>query len=320
MSITTEYLILGGTESVGYAFSMFLLENKIPFTLLTNNPGHVDAIFKESKLVRLIKGDALEPELLRQEARDKRYIFMGDSANRPYWEKNAITITKNIIDAAAGHQTMLIYPGAVLQFTGNDMISEQSTPRPFSRSAVLEVKLEDMMLDAVVEKKCRVLVIRLPALYGPAMSDTDLRPVFINAVQKKTNSYPVNADIPRQFAYTKDVACILFRLLRQQRLGFFSIINIGGQTYPSARKFIQEVHSVAGSEAEIRILSKGRIKLFSIFKESWKELNEKVNFFEQPFLLDDSYIRQLFPGFKLTTSSDAIAATLQWFRKNGFED
>jgi hypothetical protein len=83
--------------------------------------------------------------------------------------------------------------------------------------------------------------------------------------------------------------------------------------------FIQEVHSVAGSKAKIRTLSKGLIKLFSVFKKSGKGLNEKVIFPEQPFLLNDSYARQLFPDFKLTTSSDAIAATLQWFRQNGFE-
>jgi nucleoside-diphosphate-sugar epimerase len=226
MPIKTEYLILGGTESVGYAFSMFLLENKISFTLLTNNPENVDDIFKNSKLVKLIKGDALQPELLQREAHGKRYIFMGD---QQYWEKNAITITKNVIDATTGQQAMLIYPGAILHFAGNDMISEKSTPKPLSRSATLEVKLENILLDAVIEKKCRVLIIRLPALYGPAMSDTGIRPIFINAVRKKTNSYPVNADIPRQFAYTKDVAGIIFRLLRQQRQDFSALLTLVGK-------------------------------------------------------------------------------------------
>jgi nucleoside-diphosphate-sugar epimerase len=320
MRKTIEYLILGGAEGVGYAFSHCLFQKGIPFTLLANSLAHVPGAFLESASVEVVEGDIGDQALLQSLAKDKRYIFLGNDCTWQDWQTKAIAVTRNVIQAAATKQSILIYPGRVGQFDGAHLITEKSPPRPSTSYATLEVKLEDMMLDAVIEQKCKVIIIRLPMLYGPGMSDANISAIFLNAIKKKANAYPVSPDIPRQFAYTKDVAEVIFRLLKEQRQDFFSVYNFGGQTFPSARYFMKLVHKVAGSNATISGLSKWRIKLLSIFSNSWKEMSKKMELFEQSFLLDDANTRQLLPDFKPTEPVEAISDTLQWLRHNDMKD
>jgi nucleoside-diphosphate-sugar epimerase len=318
--MTSEYLILGATDGIGHAFSWLLMRKGIPLTMLVTNPDKVPVVFRQNGRIEIIEGDAGEPSLLKKVAQDKKFIFLGNDTTWGGWQKQAVTYVQNIINATSGRQATLIYPGTVLQFGGDVPITERTAPRPSSVRAALEVKLEDMMLDAVVEEKCRVIIIRHAELYGPGVINGDISQVFINALNKKTSSYPVNLDIPRQFAYTRDLAEIIFRLLELQGRGFFSVFNYAGETYASARSFLNEVCSLAGSDAAVRVLRKERIKVLSLFRDSWKELNRKVSFYERSYLLDDTNTMKLLPDFRPTSSREAITETLQWFRDNDWND
>jgi nucleoside-diphosphate-sugar epimerase len=317
MRITTEYLILGASAGAGFAFSLFLMQRGIPFTLLVSDQRHVAAVFAQKEHIEIVVGNDGDPLVLNRATRDKKYIFLGNGHSWLDWQKKGLSLVRNLIAAAAGQQVTLIYPGAVLQFPGDKPITERSAPRPLSQCAALEVKLEDMLLDAVVAEKCRVLIIRLGELYGPGLINGDLKAVFINALNKKENSYPVNIDIPRQFVYTEDATEVIFRLLQSQRHIFFGVFNYAGETYASARRFLDEIHSLAGSGAPVKALSKRKIQFLSLFGDSWKELRLKTPYYELPFLLDDSHTRKLLPDFKPTGPREAIGNTLQWFRNSG---
>lgn len=285
--------------------------------MLVSNLEHVAVVFRQKEHVEIVVGNDEDPLVLKRVARGKKYIFLGNGYSWRDWQRKAPPLVRHLITVAAGQQSTLIYPGAVLQFQGDEPITERSVPRPLTLRAKLEVKLEDMLLDAVVAKKCRVFIIRLAELYGPGLFNCDLRPVFINALNKKENSYPVNIDMPRQFVYTEDATEVIFRLLQSQKHVFFGVFNYAGHTYPSAKRFVDEIHLMAGSGAPVKALSKRKIQLLSLFRRSWRELRLKTHYYELPFLLDDSQTRKLLPDFKQTGSHDAIRNTLQWFRNNG---
>jgi nucleoside-diphosphate-sugar epimerase len=194
------------------------------------------------------------------------------------------------------------------------LITERSSPQPVCSRGVLEVKLEDMLLEAVVEKKCKVMILRFPELYGPGVSKTDIAAVFAAVANGKKPSYPVNVNIPRQFAYSADAAEVTFRMLKQQDKDFFSVFNYGGQTYLSVRTFIKQVQLQAGLKHGVKVLNRHKIRLWSLFSQAWREMNERAHFFEQSYLIDDCNSKKLLSDFVPTASGDAIANTLQWFR------
>lgn len=317
MRITSEYLVLGATEGTGYAFSLLLMDKQIPFTIFAEDSDKVPAIFKTCKYVDVIVGRVDDLLLMERTLNDKQYIFLGNDYTLSEWKKQAVKLFRSIITAVSSGRPTLVYPGTILQFTATMSITERSTPHPVCSRGILEVKLEDMLLEAVVEKKCKVLIVRFPELYGPGICKTDIAAVFSAVVKGKKPSYPVNIEIPRQYAYSADAAEVTFRMLEQQDKDFFSVFNYAGHTYSSVRSFVKQIQLEAGLKQGMNVLSKRKIQLLSLFSYAWGEMNERTHFFEQSFLIDDFHSKKLIPDFVPTASGEAINHTLQWFRNRG---
>ncbi|SHN35850.1 NAD-dependent epimerase/dehydratase family protein [Chitinophaga sp. CF418] len=317
MMITSEYLVFGATEGTGYAFSSLLMDKQIPFTIFAEDLNKVPAVFKTSKFINVIEGRTDDPPLMEKTLNDRQYVFLGNDYTLSEWKEQAINLFRSIITAVTSGRPTLIYPGTVLQFAGGMPVTERAAPRPACRRGILEVKLEDILLEAVVEKKCKVMIMRFPELYGPGVVKTDISAVFSAVARGKRSSYPVNIDSPRQFAYSEDAAEVTFRVLKQHDKDFFSVFNYAGNTYSSVRSFIKQIQEQAGLKQNIKVHSKRKIRLLSFFSHTWREKNERKHFFEQSFLIDDSRSRKLVPDFEPTASTEAIANTLHWFRSSG---
>jgi nucleoside-diphosphate-sugar epimerase len=63
--MNSDILILGGTGSIGYAFTMELVAQKIPVTLLVRDIHKAQQIFDQTSLIEFVEGDVQNGALLK---------------------------------------------------------------------------------------------------------------------------------------------------------------------------------------------------------------------------------------------------------------
>jgi nucleoside-diphosphate-sugar epimerase len=312
----SEILILGSTGSIGYAFADNLISKKIPFTVLVRDTAKASNLFKGNVLVEIIQGDVQDLALLKSISKDKNVIFHG--INYPYnkWFGNMDTATEKVIEAASQNGAMIIFPGNVYNYGNLPLIHEDSPQNPCTRKGTLRVELEKMLYDAAYAGKCKVLNVRLPDFWGPNVLNDGIKPIFMNALNKKALPWSSKADIPHQMVFTKDAAEMMVRLMKKGVVKPYENYNYGGYIHPTLKGFLNQISRLANAPEKIQVYPKWLFSVLGIFMPVMKEVKEMLYLFENSVILDDNKVRKLFPDFKETPLNEAITETLAWFKQN----
>jgi len=312
----SEILILGSTGSIGYAFADNLISKKIPFTVLVRDTAKALNLFKGNVLVEIIQGNVQDLALLKSISKDKNVIFHG--INYPYnkWFGNMDTATEKVIEAASQNGAMIIFPGNVYNYGNLPLIHEDSPQNPCTRKGTLRVELEKMLYDAAYAGKCKVLNVRLPDFWGPNVLNDGIKPIFMNALNKKALPWSSKADIPHQMVFTKDAAEMMVRLMKKGVVKPYENYNYGGYIHPTLKGFLNQISRLANAPEKIQVYPKWLFSVLGIFMPVMKEVKEMLYLFENSVILDDNKVRKLFPDFKETPLNEAITETLAWFKQN----
>lgn len=313
--MTTKYLVLGATGSIGYAFTQTLLENKIPVTILVRNKQKASSLFKSSDKLEIIEGDAMDLQKLKSLAADKDFVFHG--INYPYdkWVDNMPRVTQYCIDAASQNNATIIFPGNIYEFGNVDTIMDDMVPHPTTKKGKIRLQLFEMLKNATNEGKCKVIFMRLPDFFGPNVVNGITERIFGHAVKKKTMNWLIRSDIPHQFVYTPDAAAMMYKICQNPKRDSFTLYNYSSFIVPSINEFAGIIASQSGCPAKVQNLPKFVMNIMGWFMPVMKELRENYYLFENAVNLNDDKIRKDYPGFKHTSLEDAVASTLKSFRE-----
>ncbi len=308
-------LILGGTGSIGYAFTENLLQKNIPVTLLVRDLSKAQKLFPASPYLELVEGDVLDIPLLKQLAKDKKYIFHGVNYPYPLWFPQMENVTNAIIEAASLNHATIIFTGNVYNYGKTPLITETSPEAPCTRKGMLRSTLEQHLRAVANAGKCTVLNVRLPDFWGPNVLNKGVEPIFTNALQKKALPYLMRTDIPHQMVYTRDAAEVIARLTLLPQQTPYTCFNYGGQIHPTIQGLLHQIARTANAPAKVTVLPAWLFTILGLFNKEMKEVKEMLYLFEQTILLDDTKVRQLLPDFTETPLQQAIEETLAWFQR-----
>lgn len=315
--MNSDVLILGGTGSIGYAFTENLLSKHIPVTLLVRNRGKAEKLFPNATGLELVEGDVQDGPLLKRLAADKSLIFHGINYPYPQWFGPMNTATDNVIAAASVSKATILFPGNVYNFgLTHEPIQENSLPQPNTRKGGLRVELEKKLAYAARRGQCQVLTLRLPDFWGPNVLNAGIAPIFEGALKGKAMPWLVNADIPHQLVFTKDAADVIVRLWQRGGWNDYEVIHYGGETVPGMRQWFGEIARLAGTKSTVRVHGKLLFGVLGLFVPLMREVKEMLYLYENTILLDDSKLRKLLPDFKETPMDQALTETLQWFENH----
>lgn len=312
----SDILILGGTGSIGYAFTQNLLAKNRPVTLLVRNVAKAQGIFEPNPLLEIIEGDAQNGALLKELAQDKKVIFHG--INYPYheWKVNMMSVTQHIIEAASVNNAQIIFPGNVYNY-GNmaTPIVENSPEKPCSIKGQLRVELETTLREAARQGKCNVLIVRLPDFWGENVQNEGVKPIFMNALKGKAMPWLIRIDIPHQAVYTPDAAEIMVRLMLATANSTFELYNYGGQIHDNIQTLFEQIAKQAHVKPKFMVYPKWMVAILAWFMPVLKEIQEMYYLYENTVVLNDDKLRNLFPDFHETSLEEAIQNTLRWFKQ-----
>ncbi len=312
----SNYLILGATGSIGYAFTKTLLENKTPATILVRNKEKAKKLFGDNSLLEIVEGDAMDLGKLKEVASGKQFIFHG--INYPYdkWEANMDLVTGYVIVAASHNNSTIIFPGNIYEFGNVKEITEDTVPNPTTKKGKIRLKLFNMLKSAADEGKCKVIFMRLPDFFGPNVVNGLIMRIFGNAIKNKPINWLIKSDIPHQFVYTPDAARLMYQLCLKNNRPDFILYNYGGFILPSVNALAEEIAKQTGGSSKVQNLPKYIMNIMGLFMPVMKEMKENYYLFENSVNLNDDKIRAAFPEFKQTSMEKAVSDTLEWFGEN----
>ncbi|GGH64487.1 nucleoside-diphosphate-sugar epimerase [Filimonas zeae] len=288
MEVQSDYVILSGGSGIGYAFAMHLLSENIAFTLFVQSDEYVAQQLRCSPLVSLVYGSYEDPVALTGAVRHKKYVFMGRCSRRLMPLKHYAILMANIISIAVRHRLLLIYPGNICQYEGGMLITKKTLPRPVTALGDLETQMEDLLLQAAVELQCRVMIVRIPVLWGPNATDREIEQLFLPGRRKMPVCFPVNADVLIPFAYAGDVAAFIFRMIQIDAALPFRVFHYAGGVRLTVRGFRDLISHVTGIKRKIIVLSSWQIYLLTLFCRNRLAVRWRLNCFSTSYQLHAS--------------------------------
>jgi nucleoside-diphosphate-sugar epimerase len=165
--------------------------------------------------------------------------------------------------------------------------------------------------------RVRVVIGRASNYYGPGglASVTGAR-LFRAAVAGRTVRWIGRLDQPHTLSYLEDVAAGLATLGDDDRAD--------GQAWhlPAAepltgRQFLELVVAASGGRSRIATNSAAMTRLAGVFVPMIREVGEVLYEFQAPYVVDWSKFQRTFGPYTPTPHAEAVAQTVDWFRKYG---
>ena len=281
MENSEEYLILDAADGIGYAFIQYLLKRNIAVTI----------------------GSIWDMELVNKVGGGKKFLVMTCSSFHGMDNPARKEALEEVIKICTGKNIRIIYCVNIFDTWS------------YGKSFV-KLPIEEVLLDATVNNGTRVTTVRFASCWGPNMSDRVLEQVFQDALKKRKLWYPVNPDIPCQFVYMEDAAEVIYRLTQLENKDPWQVYNYGGITYATAKSFLYRISEVAGSPKKVGTIRKWQILVRSLVSDRMKELSNRVRYYGESSLLNNSVTESLLADFKPSPVDKAIEDTLAWYKNN----
>jgi nucleoside-diphosphate-sugar epimerase len=309
-----NYLILGGTGAVGYSFTRYLIENGRDATILVRDYKKARSLFKLNANLTIVEGSVLDTALISELVKKVDTVLLAVSSNYSTWQQFLPDSVQSVLTACEGTSKTIIFPGNNYGFGGSESpISELTPDNPCSELGRVRVYLEQMLYNATIDSKIKVLNVRFPEIWGPNVTNETFAPVFKNAISGKSLPWLINADTPQQMIYSLDVGRIIFKLCEACQVSRYEVVHVAGNEVPSMRFWLNRVSELARSKKGISIFPLKRLRVLSWFKSDLRMVVSLAYKYNKSIRFDDTKFRNRVPKFKYTKLDVAILETLDWF-------
>ena len=229
------------------------------------------------------------------------------------WLPTYVDIATSLITAAGKAGARLVYADDTWMYGKVDGPMKEDTPiRPVTYKGVLRALAAEMILSAHARGQTETVIGRAAELYGPRVESLFGASLFTAALNGRTAVWPGDPDLPVTATYIGDFGRGLADLGQLPGVAG-SVFHIQVPPVTTGRQFIEAIGRLAGTAPKVGRLTPLRVRLLKVVAPIAREGAELLYQFDQPFLVDDSRIREL-TGRAATGWDDGIRQTLDWYR------
>lgn len=224
------------------------------------------------------------------------------------WEKQFLTIMKNVIEACKINGTKLVFFDNTYMYPqNNEVLIEQTGFNPVGRKGIIRQKMTDLLLAEMQAGTIEAVICRAPEFYGPGKTQSITNSLIFNAIKEnKKLKVPLRDDKLRSLIWTPDAS-------RATAL-IGNTPDAYGQTWHlpvdnhklTYKEFIALASQIYGKEFRYSVIPKLAFTIGSLFNKNAKELKELLPRYQYDNLFDDSKFRKRFPEFQITTYRQGI--------------
>ncbi len=229
------------------------------------------------------------------------------------WLPTYVDMATSLISAAGSVGARLVYADDTWMYGAVDGPMREDMPtRPVAYKGVLRALVADMVGAAHQRGQTETVIVRAGELYGPRVMSLIAANVFAAALSGRRAVWPGDPDLPITPTYIGDFGWALADLGQRDGVGG-AVFHVPVAPPTTGRALIEMAGRQAGTSPAVGRLTPRLVRLLSSFVPLVREGAELLYQFDQPFVLDDSRIRQL-TGRSATGWSEGIGKTLDWYR------
>ena len=266
--------------------------------------------------VEVRAGDAADPAFSASAAAGAAVVYQ--CLNPPYtrWPELFPPLQAGVLNGAAAAGAKLVAMENLYVYgPTKGPLTEDLPHAATGRKGKTRAQMAQDLLEAHRVGKVRVAIGRASDYFGPrgrlsAMGER----VFDAALGGKKAQVMGNPDQLHTYSYIPDIAKGLV-VLGEHAEADGQAWHLPNAPALTTRQFIEQVYLAAGTELKIQAMSRFLVKAVGLFNGTVRELYEMLYEFEEPFVVDSSKFERAF-GDHATPLSEAIPATVNWFRTN----
>ncbi|SIQ07554.1 NAD-dependent epimerase/dehydratase family protein [Chryseobacterium sp. RU33C] len=235
------------------------------------------------------------------------YFTLGLPMDTGLWEKQFLTIMKNVIDACKINGTKLVFFDNTYMYPqNNEVLTEQTVFAPVGRKGMVRKKMADMLLKEMKAEKIKAVICRAPEFYGPGKTQSITDSLIFNAIKEnKKLKVPLRDDKLRSLIWTPD-ASRATALIGNTPEAYGQTWHLPVDNPLTYKEFIALASEIYGKEFKYSVIPKLAFSIGSLFNKNAKELQELIPRYQYDNLFDDSKFRKRFPEFNVTTYRKGI--------------
>lgn len=310
------HLILGFTGGIGHAVAVALSKRNISIKVLVRNADKAKKYTDGIKNLEIIQGDASKTEDLKKAFQKIDVVYYCINVPYHHWEKHALQLLKNCVDAAVEHKVKLVFPGNVYVYghARYNPVDEKHPHIAHTKKGLIRMEMEEMLVLAHKEHGLEYTNIRMPDFYGPYVVNGFSEKVYINAMKGKSLQWIGNLDMDIEFIYIEDGGeAMVTAALSDKSNG--EVFNIPGVEITTSRKYLSEIVNQAGTKSKISTMNFDFIfKLIGLFNPVVKELVEMLYLKREKLILKGSKFEEMIGSMPATDYKTGISKTLDWAR------
>ncbi|MGE5619970.1 MAG: NAD-dependent epimerase/dehydratase family protein [Sphingomonadaceae bacterium] len=313
-SLSKTNVVFGATGALGAAVVRRLADQGETVRAVVRDLDLAKEILPPS--AGIVVADVLVPKKARAACEGATIVYHCVNVRYSLWEKLMPTITDNILDAAGKAGARLVFPGNVYGYGPFQRIpaTEEHPLDATSKKGRLRNRLEQRLMQAHQAGDVPVVIPRLPDFYGPNVVNPLVGPIFRQALAGKTATWPGSLDALHDLLFIDDAAnaCVL---LGSRKDAYGEVWHVPGAGPLTGRQFLEMVFHAAGAPPSIKAIGRFLFRFFGLLIPDAGEMTEILYQFEKPMVLDGGKFSRAFPDFRYTPHEEAVAATLEWFRR-----
>lgn len=269
--------------------------------------------------VRAVAGDALDPAFCTSVMRDAAvaYHCMNPKYEAATWEAHLPVIQRNLVAAcgAAGARLVMLDNVYALGRTGGTPMREDTPARPVSRKGTVRARLADDLLAAHARGEVRAVRGCASDFFGPGGTQTMFEQRFWTRVLAgKSAQVLVNPDTPHTYHFIPDVAAGLAALGTADDHAYGTTWMLPCAPAPTTRQLVAEFGRALGRDIAVSRLPRWLFAALKPFVPIFREFDEMLYQWDEPFLVDDRRFRERF-GVAATPLDEAARHTVAWARE-----
>jgi nucleoside-diphosphate-sugar epimerase len=269
--------------------------------------------------VTAVAGNALDAAFCASTIRGASvaYHCMNPKYEAVTWEQQLPVIQRNLIAACASAGARLVVLDNVyaLGRTGGVPMTEDTALRPCSRKGAVRAELAAQLQTAHDRGEVRAVTGRASDFFGPGGTQTMFeRRFWTRVLAGKSGQVFVDPDTPHTYHYIPDVAAGLEALGRADDSAYGRAWMLPCAPAVTTRDLVAHFGRALGREVKLDVMPRWIFGVLSPFVPIFREFDEMLYQWEEPFIVDDRRFREAF-GISATPLDAAARQTVAWARE-----
>jgi nucleoside-diphosphate-sugar epimerase len=232
------------------------------------------------------------------------------------WPQEFLPMTRAILEGAAAAGAKLVLADNLYAYGPVDRPMTEDLPygatNPKGR---VRAEMAELLLAAHRSGRVRTTMGRASDYYGPGGMKTVNGPtIFAAAVRNRTARWIGPLDVPHSLSYLPDVAKGL-AILGERSEADGQAWHLPTAEPVTGRQFIELVFAALDQPAKVGNVSRLMQRTLGLVNSTVRELGETWYQRERPFVVDATKFERAFSPLPPTPHSQAVAQTLEWFRR-----